>query len=171
MAYLIGPSGVGKSTLARKASELSNPVSHVDLDTMMRSKDPRLFFHNGSRWQDFWELARNCFRELEGQYVKGLCLVDCGAGCLKTEDALSYFEASKYVVVIYDSPRNAFNRASARPGGYWNNKPFEQYVIEEYSEKRKRFYEAAKYKVDITDLQEGESTEQFLHLVAPALVR
>ena len=166
LAYLIGPSGVGKSTLARKASEVCASVFHVDLDAMIRSKDPELFFHDGSRWQEFWQLAKECFRELETQYVDGLCLVDCGAGCLKTQDALSHLKASDYVVMVHDSPGNAFSRAKSRPGGYCSNKPFDQYMLEEYSERRKCFYDAAKYKVDITDLNEGESADKFVRLVA-----
>ncbi|MFI4919951.1 MAG: hypothetical protein ACHP65_10395, partial [Legionellales bacterium] len=124
------------------------------------------FYHNGSRWQEFWELAKNCLGELEKQYTDGLCLIDVGAGCLKTEDALSYFTTQKTVVLVQDSSVHSFKRASARPGGYWGTKSLADYTKEEYSEERKRFYDAATYKIDITGLNKDDAVVTFNRFIS-----
>jgi len=166
LIYLIGPSGVGKSELGKSTGGTSNSISYIDLDEIMKKRDPTLFCHNGSRWQEFWELAKNCLRELEKQYADGLCLIDSGAGCLMAKDALSYFTTQKMVVLIQDSPVNSFSRARARTGGYWSNRSLDDYTKEEYSDERKRFYKAATHKVDITDLNKDDAVVTFNRFIA-----
>lgn len=162
LAYLIGPSGVGKSELAKRASKVCSTVFYIDLDALMQSRDSALFSHDGSKWQEFWDLGATCFQELETTHLGSLCLVDCGAGCLKTREALSYFRARQEVILIHDLPQNAFNRARVRPGGYWSTRSLAEYVGEEYSAERRQFYEAAKYKVDVTDLDKEEAAAKFI---------
>lgn len=165
LIYLIGPSAVGKSAVARNVAALSPSFSYVDLDDLMRAKDPVLFNHNGNRWQDFWELARRCFLELEAAPSNQKCLVDVGAGCLKTIDALKYF-AQQSVVAILDEPANSFRRAQARPGGYWSSRTLDEYSREEYSLERRQFYDAARHKVEVNGLDEQAATRKFSEVLA-----
>jgi shikimate kinase len=132
----------------------------------MKQKDRLVFCHDGSRWEQFWDVALTCLKQLERQYSKALCLVDCGAGCLKTDRAFSYFKSQTSVVSILDSPDVVFKRLnSSRPNGYWSTRSPSEYVQEEYSHRRKQFYDAAHHKLDVTGLNEEQAASQFIHFV------
>jgi hypothetical protein len=132
----------------------------------MKAKDLALFRHNGTRWQDFWELARRCFLELESVSSNQIHLVDVGAGCLKTVNALEYFARQPSVVVILDEPANSFRRAQTRPGGHWGSRTLEEYSREEYSLQRRQFYDAARHKVEISGLDEQAAARRFTELLS-----
>src|SRR5262249_33476688 len=152
--------------LARNAATRSPSISYVDLDNLMKAKDPALFYHNGDRWQDFWTLARSCFRELRSAPSSQIHLIDVGAGCLKTVDALAYFTREPSVVVTLADPASSFRRAQARPNGYWSSRTLAEYSREEYSPERMRFYDAARYKLEVSGLDERAAVRRFNDLLA-----
>ena len=151
--YLIGPSCAGKSTHAKdvvaewkKVTECPN-LAYVDLDAEIRTKNCALFCQPVGRWDAFWTVAENCIEEVKQRSV-GIKLIDCGAGCLQTPQALEFFQSQRYVIALVADPRVLFERAKVTRG--W--KCVQDYINSEFSTCRQRFYNAAKFKVDVTEL-------------------
>jgi len=161
--YLIGPSGAGKSTIAAGVVLQRPDIRHVDLDDVIREKDCQLFRHNGDRWDEFWTLAVTCIKELD-QGTSGIGLIDCGAGCLRTDPALSFFQSQKSVIAFIGSPAVLFDRAKkSKP--YWKNGTLQEYQKAEFSDRNKSFYNAAKFKLDISKLSKQEAVNRLLDIL------
>jgi shikimate kinase len=93
LIYVIGPSGVGKTTIIREAQEKLPAIVSVDVDSYIKSKDSALYSNPGDRWSDFWAMSLNCFEEYAERFgsSKELCVLDVGAGSLQTDGALTFF--------------------------------------------------------------------------------
>lgn len=161
--YLIGPSGAGKSTIAAGVVLQRSVIRHVDLDAVVKAKDWKLYCHNGDRWGEFWALTLRCLEELKRGF-EGISLIDCGAGCLQTNDALSFFKSQSSVIAFTGSQIALFERAKrAKP--YWMNRSFEEYQRSEFSEHRKKFYDTAKFKLDAGANVEKDAVDQVLSML------
>ena len=164
LVYLVGPSGAGKSTTAAGAALQRPEMKHVDLDVVIRTKDSQLFFNNGDRWDEFWAFAVKCINELD-QGPSEIYLIDCGAGCLQTKEALSFFETEPLVVAFIGSPAILFDRAKrSRP--YWKDRPLQDFQSSQFSDRRQRIYDAAKLKLDVGALSEREAVECLLSFIS-----
>ncbi len=163
LVCLIGPSGAGKSTIAAGVVLQRPDISHVDLDAVIRAKDCQLFCHNGDRWDEFWTLAAGCIKEID-QGFSGITLIDCGAGCLQTDRALSFFQSEHSAVAFIGSPTILFDRAKkSKP--YWKDRTLLDYQKSEFSDRNKRFYDAARFKLDVSKLSGQEAVIRLLAIL------
>lgn len=150
--------------MSQKAVRVIPSVQFVELDEIMRKRNPSLFCHAGDRWPEFWVVAKQCLEDLVGAHSRDVAIVDVGAGCLKTCQALEYFRSAEYVVLITAVAHEAYERARNRVAGPWARKSLAEYQDEEYSDKRNKFYNVAKYQLDITGFTEEQAGEAFVEL-------
>ncbi len=167
LRYLIGPSGVGKTTLAEAVRAKYNFVSLINVDDLIRKKDATLFFHHGNRWTDFWHVTQEIFECLENKHLEteGICFADVGAGSLETERALFYFKSKENVVLIYDTAENVYERVRKRPKGHWHDKTLEEFRDKEYSDLRMKIYNTANYCFNVEGLPKPEVCNKFIEFV------
>ena len=164
--YVVGPTGVGKTTLLEAACLKLDSVRVFDVDGYIKETNPALYGHTGDRWDEFWQSAVEYFESLERNCrEKGrLCFADVGAGCLQTEDAIPYF-GFRNTIVIWDSPENVLQRVQSRPRSPWQSKRLEEFKDGEYSPQRKKVYDAATYRLSVEGLTKEQAAEQFLQLL------
>jgi shikimate kinase len=163
LVYLIGPSGAGKSTIAAGLVLQRPEIRHIDLDTVIRAKDCNLFCHSGDRWKEFWLLTTKCLKELD-ETSTGISLIDCGAGCLQTDEALSFFQSKSSVIAFVGLSSILFERAKkSKP--YWQNRTLEEYEKSELSPYRSKFFAAAQYHFDVGKFLGHEAVNELLKIL------
>ncbi|MFC1721481.1 hypothetical protein ACFL0Z_01055 [Patescibacteria group bacterium] len=174
MLYLvIGPSGVGKGELTKDAEKNLKNVYSEEMDELIRNSD-RLLYYTGNRWEAFWDKTLECIKKLESKYPgdNKLCLVDIGAGSLKSSKALDYFKKHRDITIsIIDSPEQAFEHAKLKKDTAWRNKTLKEYEDEEFSPERMKIYETAKpkHRFDIEKRNLPKATECFAEWVDSTL--
>jgi len=161
--FLIGPSGVGKTNLATETSEMLPGLRVINVDEEVRIQDPSLM--SGRDWEAFWNVAsarmvyqENQLNEFEFQ------LFDVGAGCLQSKSSLEFFRC-RNTVLIYDSPKNTFNKVNSRPESAWINKTLEQHIQTEFSDERKKIYKACRKCIDVGKCTKKEAADMLLQII------
>jgi len=163
--YLLGLSGVGKTTLAKAATNTYPHIKYIEIDEIIKEKDPALYFHAGNRWPEFCQAGKGQIEELENQYgtEDTIYLCDIGAGCMKTGEAFDYFgQKEDKVILIWDKPEVIFNRLRRRPIGPWRFKPFSEFLATEYTKDWKKLLNAANIQFDVAGRSEQEATHAFI---------
>ena len=163
LVYLIGPSGAGKSTIAAIAVRGRPDTKYVDLDGVIRAGDPDLFCHDGSRWNEFWSFAVSCLKKLDLEF-EGTNIIDCGAGCLQTDSALSFFQSVNSVIAFIGLPQVLFERAK-RSKRYWANRTLEEYQLSEFSSYRECSYDTARFKLYVSSQSAEATASQLLSMI------
>ena len=162
--FVIGPSGVGKTSVIAALGEACPRLSVLDLDAVVCAEDPVLFCHAGDRWPEFWQVCQNRIL-LEEKRPATDTVVDVGAGCYEATAFEDFLRSRSTVILVSDRPRRVFARARARPGGHWSSRTYEQFEIAEYSPGRQALYDCADLVVDITELTGEEAKEVFVSSV------
>lgn len=160
--YLVGPSGVGKTTLAKAACDGSRHV-HVNLDNLVSAKNgkaaiPGLVSQKGKEW--FWAECKKAIDETITKYkfYTTKVLIDVGAAALLSEEAENFL-AEQNTLLVTASPGEVFIKDKQKRGNPKLN--FMGWEQVEYSPQRCKFYNSCKVKVDISDLSEGEAEKKF----------
>ncbi len=164
LLYVIGPSGVGVTTLITEARKKRSSIIHISVNDYVKAKDPYLHGTANRRWGEFWALSLKCFRTNEALYNDStdLCLIDVDSGCLETEEALAYFKSKDNVLLIEDKPESIFKR-----NPHWADKSplrFERFRKIEYSKLRKKIYKSCDYSLRVAGLDLDEAVDSFIDI-------
>jgi len=160
--YLVGPSGVGKSSLAKAVSDGSQFI-HVNLDELVSAKNKKasiadLVSQKDKSW--LWVQYKPIIDETIAKYKFYNCkvLLDLNASALLSEEAKIYL-AEKNTVLVTAGPGEVFIKDKQKRG----NKKVNYFDWEqvEYSTSRIKFYGACKVKIDLSDLSEQEALQKF----------
>lgn len=99
------------------------------------------------------------------QGPSGVNLIDCGAGCLQTDEAFAFFESEPLVVAFIGSPAILFDRAKrSRP--YWKDRTLQDFQTSQFADRKQRIYDAAKLKIDVGTLSEREAVKSLLDFIS-----
>ncbi len=92
--FLIGPSGVGKTTFGEEAVKKLEAAAFIDLDEQIKRKDPTAFSTAHLDWGKFWNVAAAYMVEIEEKVAGSVSIkiIDVGAGCLQTDNASAFFK-------------------------------------------------------------------------------
>ena len=139
--YLIGPSGVGKTSCARRASRLPG-VEHLDLDDLCRG--------NESNWMICGPVLTNIeSRRRDSPFT--LRIVDIGAGTQTLPQLRDYLSGRRErVVLIWGPESEVVQRNPLGPG-----RALDEYRQTEYLS-RQFLYSIAPYTIDVTGMREAE---------------
>ena len=159
--FVIGPSGVGKTSLIAALREARPNLSVLDLDEAVRQVDEDLYRHAGDRWPEFWEV---CQRRITEQEVRGReeVIVDVGAGCCDANACREFLDSRDTVVLIRDDPENVFQRVRDRAGGFWSTRTLDQFRKAEFSTGRLAVYSCADLTVDVDGLSLSDARAKFV---------
>lgn len=160
LVLLIGPSGVGKTTLGKCAAGERSYVRFIDLDDLVRPRCVGSDITTGNKYSErFADLSVDELERL-GQENSGdtsLCLVAVGAGSIHTEPARRYIETLPCRVTIYAEPEEVHHR-----NPHLKHRSLDRFKQDEYSAERVRFYNTSQDRVDVSDLNVMEARNEFM---------
>lgn len=168
LRFLIGPSGVGKTTVIAVLKEKYPSIECVELDRNILERNKSTYGNCGMSSkgdQLYWDVAQEVLQSLELQHKQNpqvsITIVDVGAGALQTSSAFAFFQSRREsIIILFDTPENVFKRLAAnRPEG--PHKTLEGLRNSEYSNWRMRFYSLG-LKCDITGLTKSEACQRFI---------
>jgi len=133
--YLLGPSGVGKSTIAKKVSEINSAYKIIELDRINGSHDEKL------------EKSNKLILDLENKNNKNIYIIDVGAFFQYYSDNKKFWEPRKDRMITLMNTKNfCFNNYNSRQGKLRKSRG--EWAKKEFSETRKELYNLARYQVD-----------------------
>jgi shikimate kinase len=147
LAFVIGPSGVGKSTLLHRLE-----FEVFDLDAVDRESGEEEW---GTGWEERrWERDANRLALLATTVESRPVVVDVGAGSLQTAAGRAYFGARSEKTVAVMAPWDAvFPRRVPRPYAR------QVFRATEYSPERMALYIAARFTVDASKSEDEAVAE------------
>lgn len=158
---VVGPSGIGKSTITRRWHRAKGGGERVNLDSLVvQACVSRGLAHTelGSLYRalgpdKFLDIGMEALFEVERPAPT---VVDVGAGFQVAAKAATFAERYPTVCLIAD-PSTAYERCRQR--GY--KRSAEVYHRSEFSAARRQVYGAADISIDTTELTEDETLERF----------
>ena len=151
--FLIGPSGVGKTSCARHASVVLR-AEHIDLDVLCTGR------------QFDWHFCQQVLDDLESQtYIGGAVgIVDIGAGIQCSPELRQYLvQRQDRVVLIFAPALEVIRRNPCGP-----DRSPEEYKAIEY-ESRQDLYSAAVHVVDVLGRSEAAAHQLFIECLTEDL--
>jgi shikimate kinase len=156
LILLIGPSGVGKSTLGEYASKVLN-CEFYDIDKRVKTNHKVDFSDN--RWQEkYFDITCQEIRKIELENNDD-CLVDLGAGSIESQRAKVWLE-DKITISITASPEEVIIRNPCGP-----NRDINEYILTEYSPYRLLLYKSAKFNFPVNGLKKDQAKQKFVEFL------
>ncbi len=161
---VIGPSGVGKSTLIGLVSSQFPSCSFHDLDresgtyAFKARMIPRDNVHLlvEPTWRRLFDVGQLAIRQIEAGTTKHL-VIDIGAGFMQDDRAV-LFAANHPAICIYSTPEVAYDRCRARSP---SRRTLEGYKRDEFSPRHIKIHATCKRTIDISGLSIEHSAELF----------
>lgn len=144
--YLIGPSGVGKSVLVTKASDVFSQVMPKRIDELCKG------------YEFNWKICEATLLDIENKVKKSkICIIDIGAGTQTIQELQNFLRPrSKNVVLIYGLPKEVLPRnplgCDRDPQEFFNT----EYLL------RRDLYSLAVSIVDVSGKDKKEAEDQFI---------
>ena len=166
--FLIGLSGVGKSTLAKEVLKHLPSSRVIGIDGEGKKKNPLLYSRTREDWESFWELALKCITELEAANGGDILIFDICAGCLESKHAFRFFK-SRNTVLVYDSPENTFKKVQSRSGNAWMNETFSKFKTVEFSSVRQSIYGVSRHCINIGTFSLDEAVKNLIGYIQQSM--
>lgn len=153
--YLVGPSGIGKSTLARMVRDSDSTWTVVDLDDLIKK------YHGISASVYYGRVGDDGFLEAcQKALIRYLLseagqnfLVIVGAGALQSKNALGWLSGETVIAIIADHKEAHKRIRDARA----DQRTLAQYVAVEFSVYRQKIYQTARFTIDTSRKDTDES--------------
>ena len=158
---LIGPSGVGKSSLGEFASEGSFGCKFFDLDDIVgreiyRTQGPEAFFVR----------SRSELENIKKANRESICLVAVGAGMLQFEsEDVEELLGRHNTIAITAPPKEVLLRNP------YPNRSLDEFKKTEYSRRRKSMYESANFKFRVGGLSKERAEEEFVKYMKEEILK
>lgn len=170
--FIIGPSGVGKTTLCKNLTEIERTVVHVSFDEQVKMlvdvHYPLPQLRSGEEGREFWGFCKGVIDNLSRSADSDITLLfDVDAGAEYIPECQAYLmERTKAVICVTADPDLIYQREIARAAEV--NMPIrdkDDFFDREFSPQMQRLYESAGTTVDISDKNVDESLEHLRTVV------
>ena len=156
MLYLIGFTGVGKTTIGKKLALINN-INFIDTDKeiekVTKNTISNIFYKNDEHY----------FRMIETKFlknIKGKNIVSCGGGLPVFNNNMDYIKRCGTSIYLKASPSEIFDRLSDnlenRPLVKKKSKKELKKFIQKKIQEREKFYLMANYILNTNNLTENE---------------
>jgi GTPase SAR1 family protein len=166
--FVIGPSGVGKTTLCKKLSEIERTVMLVSFDEQVKMlvdahySMPQL--RSGEEGREFWRFCKGIIDNLSRSTGSDITLLfDVDAGAEYIPECQAYLvERAEALICVIAVPDVIYKREIKRAAGLDMPPRDEQdFLDREFSPQMQRFYQSAAVVVDVSDNDIDTSLERF----------
>jgi shikimate kinase len=163
--FLIGPSGVGKTTLTTELIKRLEKVQVAELDMEVKRKYPKEYCSASEDWERFWDCSISCIQDLQAQTgADSYLVVDVGAGSLQSVRAKDFF-GHQNTVHVSDTPENTFRKIQSRPQNAWLGRSLEDFKAVEYSPNRQAIYSISRYCIDLSVCSIEEAAAELINIL------
>jgi shikimate kinase len=162
IVLVVGPSGVGKSTLGEYAEQKIPGCRFYDLDKLVKKRTGKstgkLLPKIGN--DAFLNLCQTEVKKLASECPGKLCIVAVGAGALQSCHVLEWLKIHS-TLAITALAREVYERGGARN----QERSFEEFKQTEYSPCRIQIYSSADHTLAVDGLSLQQAKEQFVQLI------
>jgi GTPase SAR1 family protein len=166
--FVIGPSGVGKTTLCKKLSEIEPTVMHVSFDEEVKMlvdiHYPLPQARTGEEGREFWNFCRGIIDRLNRSTGSDITLLfDVDAGAEYVPECQAYLiERAEALICLIATPDVIYKREIKRAAALAMPPQGEQdFLDREYSPVMQRFYQSAAITLDVSDEDVDTSLKRF----------
>jgi deoxyadenosine/deoxycytidine kinase len=156
--FVIGPSGVGKTALCKKLSEIERTIVHVSFDEQVKmlvdAHYPLPQERSGEQGREFWNFCKGVIDNLSRSTASDITLLfDVDAGAEYIPECQEYLSArSEALICLMATPDVIYKREMMRAAGL--DTPIrekEVFLEREFSPTMERFYQSAGVMIDVSN--------------------
>ncbi len=166
--FIIGPSGVGKTTLCKKVSDIENSIVHVSFDEELKllvdAHYPMPQQRSGEEGREFWRFCLGVINNLSNRLHTDITLMfDVDAGAEYIPECQNYLiERADSVICLTGSPDEIYAREVMRSAELGNPpQPKEAFLEREFSPDMQKLFDAAAVTIDVTHKDIETTVETF----------
>lgn len=158
VVLLVGPSGVGKSSLGRFACEGLPNCEFYDLDDLIKKNNAgesasSVLKRLGA--DGFFDQSRRAILQVEANCIDQVCVVAVGAGTLQSPQCREFLEKFP-TISIWAPPEEVLCRNPLGRG-----REITEYKSTEYSTYRERIYKDSRFQFPVSGLDETTAKQKF----------
>lgn len=170
--FVIGPSGVGRTTLCKKLSDAERSIVHVSFDEevklLVNAHYPLPQKRSGEEGREFWRFCQRVIMNLSEQLHADVTLLfDVDAGAEYIPECREYLiERSDSLICLTGSPDEIYARLVMRAAEIGNPPDEkEQFLAREFSPELQQLYDAAAVKINVTHEDLNSALDEFKEAV------
>ena len=166
--FVIGPLGVGRTTLCKKLSDLDNNIVHVSFDEQVKLLVDAHYVlpqqRAGEEGREFWRFCVGVITNLSDRLQTDITLIfDVDAGAEYIPECQEYLiERHDSLICLNGSPDEIYARELMRAAELGNpSSTKEQFLAREFSPAMQRLFDAAAITINITHEDTETALEEF----------